>query len=514
MNQRHLLRLIAILRGKYPLIFITPAFVFFQAFSLTVLSSPLAWLAALLALLLLLPVMKSVKLLGAPVIYILLVSHAGSFNLSWLQDSQPELVENALILMVDGEIRHRRVGQLELPVLVRAVVDSNLGLVEEASPIRLLCKSKHLPWRNATYLKLGDEFLARISYSPILKSWNPFSYHSLLKRRGYAGTCRINYASRSIDKSGRGLLDGVKDSIVKSTWAVLGNNETSGLLLSMSIGSRDLVSSRTESVFQKLGLSHLMVVSGYQVTLLYYLVCGIVRWLLLLSRRLPLIISVRLCSALAALMTALLFVSLIGFDGSSVRALVALVFVVVSNSLDRGSGLLNSVLLSMLLVSIVWPGAILEPGVQLTFGALLGICLGLSGSSSSKLTRFVMINVYALVFTGAIVACWFEFYSIYGLFLNLTIAPILAFLSCNVGFLVLLLVSLGIWPGSFLMKVLADILVCFRDFLSQIVNWPLAYLQVTLEVRVLVLLVSFLVISFALRNRINHNFREVGIWVP
>ena len=340
--------------------------------------------------------------------------------------------------------------------------------------MRMLARAVDLPWRNISEMSKDSIFILRGAIKPIEKTLNPFSWESTSFRHGYRYECRVHFASRPLHNKDY-WLERAQRSLEERVKFVLGNNERAGLLLSMSIGTRDVLSLPTERAFKMTGLAHLLVVSGYQVTLFYYLVFNVLRWIATRSATICLTIPVTLWASALALAASLLFVVLAGIEGSSVRAALALLFVVAASNLERRGGMGTSIVVSLLLLSSIWPGAYLEPGVELTYAALTGIFLGMRGNDKSWKT-FLRVCLYASLCTSLVVLIWFGNLSLIGFLLNPIAAPVLSFIGCYGGFLAMGLNFIGLDPHGYLLQLVSYFLVKGRDAI-----WWLSRLGLALE---------------------------------
>jgi competence protein ComEC len=266
----------------------------------------------------------------------------------------------------------------------------------------------------------------------------------------------------------------VRERIKDQAIAVLGNHERAGLVLALTLGEHDSLSLRTEAGFRAAGLSHLLVLSGYQVSLVYALLFGAMRVVLRLSGlrgawwvRLP---------ALASFLFTTAFVALVGFDSSSLRAAIAMVLVVAGRLSERSSSLWTSILGSLCILLLLYPGALFEPGVQLTYGALAGIALGAEGGKG-KVETFLSVSFWATLIPLALAAVWFGAVSLGGLLLNPALAPVLSVSGTLVGGGALVLSAGGLDRPGFLLDVVAHALTLLRELVVQCARLPGVYVE-------------------------------------
>ena len=189
--------------------------------------------------------------------------------------------ESSFLAKVISEPRFRRPGEISLLLNVTKATNSNgifinLGKVSFKSQ----CKTTDLPWKNINGVSPGDVFAFKAKFRPLRPTLNPFTYSSSLLRKGISSTCKIELATIPLKRTRKALYSS-REFLRSEVNSVLGNNERSGLLLSMAFGIRDVLSVQTERVFRETGLAHLLVVSGYQVSLMFVAAIVILKFFLL-----------------------------------------------------------------------------------------------------------------------------------------------------------------------------------------------------------------------------------------
>ena len=99
---------------------------------------------------------------------------------------------------------------------------------------------------------------------------------------------------------------------------------------------------------------------------------------------------------------------------------------------------------SLFIISLVWPGAYCDPGVQLTFAALLGLLCGASLTQENRWLSLLSASVMATFFTSIVSLLWFDVFSPIGFLLNPVLAPLFSLISCHAGFIALALFYSGL----------------------------------------------------------------------
>jgi ComEC/Rec2-related protein len=316
------------------------------------------------------------------------------------------------------------------------------------SPSRQLlrCTAVELPWRNSGELQKGSVVWIRGELRSVVRPLNPFSWEGWLWRSGIAGTVKVRYVSSPLEHSAH-FMEEARVLIAQRVRAAVGDRRGGELFLSMAFGFRDVLSPPVEQSFTALGLKHLLVVSGYQVSLVFAVCSG---FSLSLMRRFPLFSRwARTLATALAFGAALMFVAFIGSEMSALRALVAAACVCSSKIFECSGRYAQRWGVALLIVELLSPWALFDVGVQLTFAALAGIGVGVRLGEGSTTRGFLWVTASAWLFTSAVMLAWNGTVSLIGLFLNLTLAAPWSFLNCVVGgagvLLLLLFGDLGSW---------------------------------------------------------------------
>lgn len=379
-------------------------------------------------------------------------------------------MELSIKLLAKGEVLNEALLNSD-----QAIQVGSLAVLPLKRPIKVLCKAQNLSWKNIHLAQYNDLFLFKANFETLTKAelWQPFSYSATLLRRGYEATCKIRFSSHLL-RNELNTVQKWREYIRQRSESLLGTGERSGMLLSMAFGYRDVLSKGTEQAFKKLGLAHLLVVSGYQVGLVFATVLLVLNLLVLWPRFRILSLHTDLRPA-TALLISLIFVLLVGAEQSAMRAGIALTLFVVARWLGRARMDIYSLLSSLIILSAIWPGCIFEPGVHLTYAALVGLSIGgrANSSSESKLLRYMRATTLATFFTSLVSLAWFSSFSAWGFLLNPLVAPILSIISCNLAIFALLLAVIGLDPNGFLLNLVADMLWWVRELVWDVsrVGW-------------------------------------------
>lgn len=141
--------------------------------------------------------------------------------------------------------------------------------------------------------------------------------------------------------------------------------EEGALVSAVCLGTRGELSTEAAGNFRRTGLSHLLAVSGLQLTIVAQAVLALLRFL-----RVPKRVSAGLAGA-----AVLFFLCLVGFSASVVRAGVMCLVLLLAQMVSRDADSLNSMGAALLILTLPNPYAVWDVGLQLSFAATLGLVL-------------------------------------------------------------------------------------------------------------------------------------------
>ena len=229
----------------------------------------------------------------------------------------------------------------------------------------------------------------------------------------------------------------------------------SGIAQGMITGRSDAIDPELRSHLNDTSLSHLIVISGSNLTLLITMVMAASAWLI--GRR---------AAALMAILAALSYGTLIGPDPPVQRAMWMAVVFASAHLLGRGSSALYAVGATAALMVALEPYVLLDLSFQLTLAGTLGIVLlmptlsedFLSGQRgfTGAMRDVALVTMVATLTTMPLIALHFERASLVGVAANLLVTPLFSWMLL----------------GSAVTAVLGLVSETF----AAMVSWPLAWL--------------------------------------
>ncbi|WP_241523900.1 ComEC/Rec2 family competence protein [Oceaniglobus indicus] len=234
--------------------------------------------------------------------------------------------------------------------------------------------------------------------------------------------------------------------------------EVGAFAAAITTGDRSAMSQETLADLRASNLAHLLAISGLHMGLLCSLIFGGVRGVLALFPAVALVWPLKKIAAIAALMAGALYLMLSGGNVATQRAFIMVAVMFVAVLLDRRALTLRAVAVAAIIVLMLRPESLTEPGFQMSFAAttaLVGvfrILNGFDGRRMPKVLRPVMAVVISSAVAGAatapIAAAHFNMVSHFGLLANLVSVPLMGSVVMPGAILAAVLAPFGLdWIG-------------------------------------------------------------------
>lgn len=204
------------------------------------------------------------------------------------------------------------------------------------------------------------------------------------------------------------------------------NSDTYALFSALLLGNKDNLDPSVRRDFGRLGLSHVLALSGMHITLLTTLLS-----LFLSIFKIPKPIRLVLL-----ILSIAFFVALTGFNDSAIRAGLMMSIYYALRLLGRGTDSITSLLLSVTVILIFLPYHIFSLPLILSFLSMLGCIVSSKIIKYAKLRekikrRFLRYVIYTFIttfvvlgFTSVVILVYFGEISVFSPFSNLVLVPV------------------------------------------------------------------------------------------
>lgn len=266
-------------------------------------------------------------------------------------------------------------------------------------------------------------------------------------------------------------------------------------LAGILLGSRKGIAENLMEAFSRTGVTHIIAVSGYNITLIVTVLVALSRRLLLRRKQ----------GIVFAMVGILLFTILTGASAAVVRAAVMGLVVLFAQYWGRNSKMFNVLLLTAFIMLLINPKILMiDVGFQLSYLATLGLVY-LSPllekyfqflPEKFALRESVVTTSAAIIITSPLILYVFGRFSVVALLVNIFILPAIP-IAMALGFLAISVGALNLILGRYL----AYLAWISLQYIIIVVNWGSAWNWAVLEVKdfsIVYLLVSYLLLFIVL----------------
>lgn len=344
----------------------------------------------------------------------------------------PENVYSIKKIKLDAEVR-------KIELIKDDELNFTFNLIRVTEPdtikgdgIKLICKVKDKKSKlRELYdkIEIGNVLTVEGKYIKGRDERNPgeFDYNNYLRGKGISGIVYVYDVSKlKIIDNRESLFSNfifkVRKSIDDKIRSIY-NNQTAALLRGILLADRGEISYDEKTDFINSGVIHILAVSGLHVgyiLLIFAFIFG--RFNIYLKSFLTI-------SGL------IIFLLVTGVPPSAFRATVMAIVIITALLLNRSTNLLNSVSIAGLIILIINPGELFNPGFQLSFSAVISIAviyplirdkineMRIHNRTITGLLLFMGVSFAAQIGTLPFTIYYFGKLSVVALFTNLLIIP-------------------------------------------------------------------------------------------
>ena len=223
-----------------------------------------------------------------------------------------------------------------------------------------------------------------------------------------------------------------------------------GILYAMLAGNRSELDDSTKGLYQRMGIAHVLSISGLHITLIGL---GLYKVLMLLTKRLKV-------SVLTSCTFVFLYGMLTGFSVSTERAVIMLFGMLFARLLGEAYDGQSAAGLAAIIMLVMNPAEIYDSGFQLSFIAVFGIFAGNEIRRRLKIKSAVLIYlipaISAQIATFPLILRSYYSFSPYTIIANIVLVPLMPVIVGS-GFLAGILAACGMAFSSGALMTLAEI---------------------------------------------------------
>ena len=361
--------------------------------------------------------------------------------------------------------------------------------------------------KNSSFkLKYGDkiEFYLEYEKPSTARNYMGFDYSNYLKTKKIF--CTVNLKEEDVEiishDNSNIILRKIYElrNLMKTKIEKLLPKETSGLCLGMLIGETSGIEENMQEDFRDSNLSHILAVSGANVSYIIVSITYIFNKMCL-RKRLSKIISIILL---------ILFMLLTGCTSSVNRACIMAILMLIAELLYRKSDVYNNLAISALILLIINPYSLLDIGFQLSYMGTIGIVflhdkIGNFIKINNKIVKyfFEMIAVTTCANLAIIPIMMFHFntISLTFYFSNIIVGPILGIVVI-IGF-IMFFISLIFTPISSLIAIVLNLMLKFIIKIAEITaNMPFSKITIITPSFFFIIVWYLIIISISYKQKV------------
>ncbi|CDZ78937.1 ComEC family competence protein [Legionella massiliensis] len=219
----------------------------------------------------------------------------------------------------------------------------------------------------------------------------------------------------------------IREKLAALIESALPSGPALGIFQALTLNVTSHIDKKLWDLFRRTGTTHLMVISGSHIGLIAGFGYWFIKWLWSFSSRLCLYCPATKLASIVALLMALIYALLAGFEPPSQRSLFACFFFFMRNFLSQRFSLWQAWRYGLLLVLLYEPHAVLLPGFYLSFIAVAILFLINQRVSGGSLKKALYIQLACLLGLMPLSLYWFSYGAINGFAANLVAIPLVGF---------------------------------------------------------------------------------------
>lgn len=310
--------------------------------------------------------------------------------------------------------------------------------------------------KETPHLKIGDQVTGQMQLRPLGSLWNPGKLPTNVGALANGTSARVSLMNIHSIKQGPASLDALRYRLSQSIKRYAGQGDSERLLQGLLMGRQGALTNSDWLLLRKLGIVHVLVVSGVHVSLVVLWI----QWLLTLPRRFSVFSNDRGVSATQVAVIFLLaggYVLLTGASLPAQRALLMMSATLFMRVFFWRVSPLSSVCASAAVLITINPWSALTSGFWLSVLLTGIVIIETERRVSGRVFPWLRLTLI-LTFTSSLLSIlFFHQFSPVAFFSNLLVAPIFTVAVLPIGLLSLMMTEIASDLGGWILSAVAEL---------------------------------------------------------
>ncbi|MGL9758354.1 MAG: ComEC/Rec2 family competence protein, partial [Wolbachia sp.] len=306
-------------------------------------------------------------------------------------------------------------------------------------------------------IKIGDQvklsaklFPLKIAPSEYAYDFARIAYYHKISATGFATSKIVLYKkaeARKFQEYIESFRQYIYENLQRNT-----KKPHADIISALLIGKKDGIDQKTMNAIRDSGIAHLFAISGLHLSFVAGLFFIVFRHLFAISETLTLKYNTNKISAFLTILPTTFYLLITGMQISAQRAYIMVILVLVAIMIERKYRGLIAIAFAASVILIVEPEAILKPGFQMSFSAVLALVASYQ-INANKLFKIKIIKYFVSIMISSVIASLatvpytiynFNYFSISCIITNLVAIPVVTLIIIPLGIIYVLLIPLGI----------------------------------------------------------------------
>ncbi|KLT21603.1 ComEC/Rec2 family protein [Wolbachia endosymbiont of Armadillidium vulgare str. wVulC] len=306
-------------------------------------------------------------------------------------------------------------------------------------------------------IKIGDQvklsaklFPLKIAPSEYAYDFARIAYYQKISATGFA-TSKIVLHKKAEARKFQEYIESFRQYIYENLQQNT-KKPHADIISALLIGKKDGIDQKTMNAIRDSGIAHLFAISGLHLSFVAGLFFIVFRNLFAISETLTLKYNTKKISAFLTILPTTFYLLITGMQISAQRAYIMVILVLVAIMIERKYRGLIAIAFAASVILIIEPEAILKPGFQMSFSAVLALVASYQ-INANKFLKIKIIKYFVSIMISSVIASLatvpytiynFNYFSISGIITNLIAIPIVTLIIIPLGIIYVLLIPLGI----------------------------------------------------------------------